>query len=204
MSEKGMNITVFLGSSFPNDPTLEHAARELGKWIGSRGHTLVYGGSKSGLMGLIAAGASESGGPVVGVEPGFFAEREPQFENLTELVLTDDLPERKIIMMERGDAFIAFPGGTGTLEEISEVMSRIALDLLDAPCIIYNIDGYFEGLRIQLEKMVSKGLYKRDKMEKIVFAETLGEIEAALEARFDGLRDPRCESILCPPTLRFL
>lgn len=192
------NISVFLGASDPKNMRMEQAVRELGTWIGSRGHRLVYGGSKSGLMGMLAESTSAAGGEVIGVEPNFFIEREPQFENLTELVATEDLTERKLIMIERGDAFIAFPGGTGTLEEIAEVISRITLDLLDAPCILYNLDGFFEGLRTQLTVMADNGLYNPDKLALITFADSIGEIESVLEASGirRGPRGPRSEPIL--------
>ena len=141
-----MNITVYLGASAGNDPALAEAVRELGSWIGANGHHLVYGGSRSGLMGLLAQSALDAGGTVTGVEPQFFIQQELQHDGLTELIVTRDMAERKTKMIELGDAFIAFPGGTGTLEEIAEVMSRVSLGQLDAPCILYDLNtGQPEG-----------------------------------------------------------
>ena len=117
-----MNITVYLGANAGNDPALAEAVRELGSWIGANGHRLVYGGSRSGLMGQLAQSALDAGGTVTGVEPQFFVQQELQHDGLTELIVTKDMTERKTKMIELGDAFIAFPGGTGTLEEISEIM----------------------------------------------------------------------------------
>ena len=111
-----MNITVYLGAFEGNDPALAEAVRELGTWIGRSGNALVYGGSKSGLMGVIADSVLEAGGEVTGVEPQFFIDEEVQHEGLTKLIITKDMAERKAKMIELGDAFIAFPGGTGTLE----------------------------------------------------------------------------------------
>ena len=122
-----MNITVYLGANKGIDDTFSIAVRELGKWIGANGHTLIYGGSKTGLMGELAESVLMEGGRVTGVEPQFFVEAEVQYDEITELIVTKDMTERKTKMIELGDAFIAFPGGTGTLEEITEVMSKLSL-----------------------------------------------------------------------------
>ena len=177
-----MNITVYLGSAPGNDPRLETAARALGQWIGESGHALVYGGSKTGLMGALAESALQAGGEVTGVEVSFFVEEDLQYEGLTHFYVARDLPERRTNMIELGDAFIAFPGRLGTLEEISEVMSRVALHKLAAPCIFYNLDGYYEGLRSQLTRMVKMGLCTPEKLENIHFAADLAEIQAVLGA----------------------
>ena len=125
-----MNITVYLGANKGIDDTFSIAVRELGKWIGANGHTLIYGGSKTGLMGELAESVLMEGGRVTGVEPQFFVEAEVQYDEITELIVTKDMTERKTKMIELGDAFIAFPGGTGTLEEITEVMSKLSLNQL--------------------------------------------------------------------------
>ena len=122
-----MNITVYLGASEGSDPRLREAVEELGAWIGASGNALVYGGSKSGLMGAIADSVLKAGGEVTGVEPRFFVEHELQHNGLTRLIVTEDMTQRKSKMIELGDAFIAFPGGTGTLEEIAEVISKVAM-----------------------------------------------------------------------------
>ena len=140
-----MNITVYLGANEGKDPALKQAVQELGRWIGESGNALVYGGSRCGLMGEIAESTLNAGGKVTGVEPEFFVQGELQHEGLTELIVTKDMTERKTKMIELGDAFIAFPGGTGTLEEIAEVMSKVSLRHLDAPCILYNLNGYYDG-----------------------------------------------------------
>ena len=116
-----MNITVYLGAFPGNDPSFELAVKELGTWIGKSHNALIYGGSKSGLMGLIAESTLLAGGEVIGVEPQFFIDSELQHDGLTRLIVTQDMEERKAKMIELGDAFIAFPGGTGTLEEIAEI-----------------------------------------------------------------------------------
>ena len=175
-----MNITVYLGANKGNDDSLERAAKELGQWIGDSGHALVYGGSKTGLMGILAESAVESGGKVTGVEPEMFIQSEVHYDGVTELIVTKDFPERKRKMIELGDAFIAFPGGTGTLEEIAEVMSQIALQQLDAPCILYNLNGYYDGLKALLFHMIEMGLSTEERQKQIYFAENLADIKAIL------------------------
>lgn len=177
-----MNITVYLGANEGNDPGLRKAVEELGTWIGSSGNALVYGGSRSGLMGALADSVLLSGGAVTGVEPRCFIESEFQHDGLTELIVTEDMAERKRKMIELGDAFIAFPGGTGTLEEIAEVMSKVSLKHLDAPCILYNLNGYYHALQSLLEQMIEKGLSSRARQEGIYFAESLEEIRRILNA----------------------
>lgn len=175
-----MNVTVYLGANKGNDDSLEIAAKELGQWIGDSGHALVYGGSKTGLMGILAESVVESGGKVTGVEPEMFIESEVQYDGVTELIVTKDFPERKRKMIELGDAFIAFPGGTGTLEEIAEVMSQTALDQLDVPCILYNLNGYYDGLKALLFHMIEMGLSTEERQKQIYFAENLADIKAIL------------------------
>ena len=151
-----MHITVYLGASRGNDPELERAVRELGRWIGTSGNALVYGGSKTGLMGRLAR------------------------SGLTRLIVTEDMARRKAKMIELGDAFIAFPGGTGTLEEIAEVMSQVSLKQLKAPCILYNLNGYYDHLKALLEHMIEKGLSSPDRQQGIHFAAGLAEIQEIL------------------------
>ena len=175
-----MNITVYLGANKGNDDSLERAVQELGQWIGDSGHALVYGGSKTGLMGILAESAVESGGKVTGVEPEMFIQSEVQYDGVTELIVTKDFPERKRKMIELGDAFIAFPGGTGTLEEIAEVISQTALEQLDASCILYNLNGYYDGLKALLFHMIEMGLSTEERQKQIYFAENLADIKAIL------------------------
>ena len=171
-----MHITVYLGASCGTDPHLAQAVRELGAWIGAAGHTLVYGGSKTGLMGLLAQSALAQGGSVIGVEPECFMAQELQYQ----LIVTRSMAERKAKMIQLGDAFIAFPGGTGTLEEITEVMSQVSLGQLSAPCILYDLDGYYRHLKALLDHMISAGLSSPERQRGIHFARSLSEIQALL------------------------
>ena len=176
-----MHITVYLGANEGNDPALGQAVQALGQWIGRNGNTLVYGGSKTGLMGRLAKSALEAGGEVIGVEPQFFMDEGVQYEGLTELIVTRDMTARKEKMIALGDAFIAVPGGTGTLEEITEVMSKVSLKQLDAPCILYNLNGYYNDMKALLHHMIEKGLSSEDRQQGIYFAEDLAQIRKILE-----------------------
>ena len=151
-----MNITVYLGALEGNDPALGDAVRELGTWIGESGNSLVYGGSQ------------------------FFIDSELQYDEITELIVTKDMAERKAKMIELGDAFIAFPGGTGTLEEIAEVMSMVSLKHLNAPCILYNLNGYYDSLKQLLNHMIKMGLSSSRRQEGIYFADNLEDIKVLL------------------------
>lgn len=176
-----MNITVYLGASKGKDPTFEIKCIELGKWIAKNNHTLVYGGSKTGLMGVLAESAIENGGKVIGVEPQFFIEEEVQYNDLSELIVTQDITERKTKMIELGDAFIAFPGGTGTLEEISEVISKSSLKHIHAPCIFYNINGFYDHIKLFLDKLITEGLSTEERLKDVYFLSSIEELSSLIE-----------------------
>lgn len=179
---ENMNITVYLGANEGNDPALKQAVRELGTWIGESGNDLIYGGSKVGLMGIIAESVLRAGGKVTGVEPQFFMEKELQYDAVTHLIVTETMAERKTKMIELGDAFVAMPGGTGTLEEISEVMSLLALDRLEAPCILYNLHGYYDSLQQLLERMIAADLSNEYRQRNIYFVKNLDELQKVLDS----------------------
>ena len=187
-----MNITVYLGANEGSEPALKQAVEELGRWIGESGNALVYGGSRSGLMGQLAQSALDAGGTVTGVEPQFFVQQELQHDGLTELIVTKDMTERKTKMIELGDAFIAFPGGTGTLEEIAEVMSKVSLKHLTAPCILYNLNDYYDGLQTLLRHMTEMGLSSPERQEGIYFAKDLSEIR-------EIIKNQRSNVTIAPP-----
>ena len=177
-----MNITVYLGANEGNDPRLAQAVRELGRWIGESGNALIYGGSACGLMGELAKSVLDAGGKATGVEPQFFVDQGLLYDDLTELFVTKDMTERKAKMIELGDAFIAFPGGTGTLEEIAEIMSKVSLKQLDAPCILYNLNGYYDSLKALLDQMIAMGLSSPDRPQGISFGHNFAEIKTILQA----------------------
>ena len=173
-----MNITVYLASSTGNDSKFEEAVKELGSWIGASGNTLVYGGSKTGLMGELAQSVLQAGGKVIGVEPQFFIDEDYQYEGLTQLIITKDMAERKTKMIELGNAFIAFPGGVGTLEEIAEIMSLKGLHRLSTPCIFYSVDGFYKPLEAMLQTMENEGMLSTPYAKNIAFCSSLTEIDS--------------------------
>lgn len=182
-----MKITVYLGSSFGNDPVFTEEIKKLGEWIGKNGHTLVYGGSKKGLMGTLAETVLLSGGEAIGVEPQFFLDMGYVYDDLTKLYATKTMSERKAKMIELGEAFIAFPGGLGTLEEIAEVMCKKSLfgtpEHMEQPCIVYNLNGYYDGLKQLMQTMLDTELSTHKKQSQIHFANNLEEIISILEAK---------------------
>lgn len=192
-----MNIVVYCGSSTPENPRFSECARELGRLIAQNGHSLVYGGSSIGLMGVISRSALDHGGAVYGVEPRFFIEAGVAQHDLTRLYVTDSMAQRKTKMIELGDAFVAIPGGVGTLEEISEIFSRIRLGLGPSECFLLNVDGFYDPLRALLESMREQGFLSRREMESIhfpadakEFADMLGDL-AARSSRADRSDAPR-------------
>ena len=154
-----MKITVYLGSHEGSDPFLKEAVKELGVWIAENNHILVYGGSKIGLMGELADSVLNADGMAIGVEPEFFIDDNLQHENLSELIITSDLQDRKRKMIELGDAFIAFPGGTGTLDEITEN------DFDDMVESLYNDDELFEYIDTVVSDTLYDKLYDKETLE---------------------------------------
>jgi uncharacterized protein (TIGR00730 family) len=139
-------IAVYCGSRFGDSPAFADTARALGQRIAEHGATLVYGGGRVGLMGTVADAALAAGGRVVGVIPQVLMDREVGHTRLTELLVVQTMHERKHLMAERADAFVALPGGIGTLEELYEVWSWQQLGYHDKPVALLNVDGYFDAL----------------------------------------------------------
>ena len=121
---------------------------------------------------MIAESTLLAGGEVTRCRATIFIDSELQHDGLTRLIVTQDMEERKAKMIELGDAFIAFPGGTGTLEEIAEIISKVSLKQLDAPCILYNLNGYYDHLKALLALMIEKGLSSEERQEGIFLLRT--------------------------------
>jgi uncharacterized protein (TIGR00730 family) len=151
-------VCVFCGSSLPADPGYRDAARALGTLIARRGITLVYGGGSVGLMGELADTALGHGGRVIGVIPAGLFAREVNHTGLTELHEVASMHERKQLMYDRSDGFIALPGGLGTLEELAEVATWSQLGLHSKPLVLLDVDRFWEPLVAQLDRMTSTGL----------------------------------------------
>jgi uncharacterized protein (TIGR00730 family) len=148
---------VYCGSSTGRRPAYREAARGLATLCGQRGIRLVYGGGRIGLMGELADAALAAGAAVTGVIPRALAEQELAHEGVTELIVTESMHARKQIMAERSDAFVALPGGIGTLDELFEVWTWTQLGFQGKPCGLLNVEGYFDGLLRFLEHAVGEG-----------------------------------------------
>ena len=170
-----MRITVYLGSRMGNSPIYEEAIKELGAFIGDEGHTLVFGASNCGLMGILADTVLAHGGKVIGVRPTFLDEGSAHKE-IQELIWTETMSERKTKMIELGDKIVAFPGGTGTLEEISEVIVLDSLGQIQKPYVFFNLDGYYESFKKLIGDMYEKGFMDLSQVERIRFVDTIEEL----------------------------
>lgn len=154
------SICVFCGSSTGENKIYSDAAKKLGQVFVKEGITLVYGGAKVGLMGIIADEVLLHGGKVIGVIPDFFSDKEIAHNQLSELIYVDSMAERKAILAERSDAFIAMPGGFGTLDELFEMMTSSQLDLHKKPVGLLNVNHFYDALIQQLDKMESEKFMK--------------------------------------------
>jgi uncharacterized protein (TIGR00730 family) len=147
------NICVYCGSSPGNNPRFVEAAKEFGKILAENKINLVYGGGSFGLMGALATSVLDHGGTVTGIIPESLLARERALKRVQEMVVTRDMHERKRLMFERSDAFVALPGGIGTLEELVEQLTWAQLGRHKKPILILNIDGFWEPLCALLEHM---------------------------------------------------
>ena len=150
-------VCVYSGSNMGENPEYKKKAAELGAYIAGKGLRLVYGGSRTGLMGVIADPVLENGGEVTGVMPKGLFQGEVVHQRLTELVEVGGMHERKAKMMELSDGFIAMPGGFGTFEELFEVLCWAQIGIHQKPIGLYNISGYFEPLLEMLKHSVQEG-----------------------------------------------
>ena len=157
MAEPAFSICVYCGSRPGNDPTFTQSADAVGQWIGSHGGQLVYGGGRSGLMGTVATATRLAGGRVVGVIPQALVDKELANHLCDELHIVQTMHERKALMAERSDAFLALPGGIGTFEELFEVWTWRQLGYHDKPLGLLNVAGYYDGLMAFLDTSVSSG-----------------------------------------------
>lgn len=162
------SVAVYCGSSPGNKPEYLAAARTLGRTLADNGLTLVYGGGDVGLMGALADSALAAGGTVVGVIPHFLIEKEVGHTGLTECHAVDSMHERKMKMADLAEAFIALPGGFGTLEEISEIFTWNQLGIHSKPCALLNVDGFYDPLIAFLRSLVEKRFVRREHLDALL------------------------------------
>lgn len=175
-------VCVFCGSSSGFDPAYAAAARNLGKVLAEEQLTLVYGGARVGLMGAVADAVLAGGGRVVGVLPDFLRRKEVAHEHLTELEVVPSMHERKARMAELADAFVALPGGMGTMEEFCEIITWGQLGLHEKPCCLYNVNGYYDPLLDFVDRMAAEGFVKEKHKGLVLAADTAEGVLTAMRA----------------------
>ncbi|MGB0123773.1 MAG: TIGR00730 family Rossman fold protein [Silvibacterium sp.] len=182
-------ICVFCGSGDGARPEYLATARELGRKIAESGFGLIYGGATIGAMGAIADAALAAGGEVVGVIPDVIMDREIGHRGLTELHIVRTMHERKALMASRADAFVALPGGYGTMDEFIEIVTWAQLGIHSKPCVLVNVGGYYDGLLGFFDAAVREGFIRAENRGLVQVArdaaETLSLIERAWRVRED-------------------
>ncbi|WP_439152730.1 TIGR00730 family Rossman fold protein [Winogradskyella sp.] len=167
------SISVFCGSSEGNDPKIVEQAYELGKHLAINNIVLVYGAAKIGIMGQVAKGAIDFKGQTIGVIPEFLRTKEIVNNELTELIVTQNMHDRKVIMYEKSDGFMIIPGGFGTMDEFFEITTWGQLGLHSKPIGILNINDYYDALISQCKMMVKRGFLKQEHFDAVVIDTTM-------------------------------
>jgi len=182
-------LCVFCGSNHGKAAVFAEAAHRLGEGIAARGIELVYGGSHVGLMGVLADAVLAHGGNVIGVLPRFMDDKELAHPKLTRLHLVDTMHERKQLMAELAEGFVALPGGFGTIEEIFEAITWAQLHLHAFPCALLNVAGYYDSLVEFLRGSVANGFVRPAQFESLIVAAGVDE----LFERFAAFRPEKSE-----------
>lgn len=178
-----MNICVFCGSATGTNPVYTEAARELGILFAKSAHTLVYGGGNIGLMGVLADTVIDHAGEVIGVIPDFLLQREVGHRGVTRLEVVESMHLRKKRMADLAHAFIAMPGGWGTLDELAEILTWRQLGLISQPIGLLNINNFFDPLITQMRSMVDQGFLKEDNLNLLQIESTAEKLLSRLFPR---------------------
>ena len=176
-----MKIAVYCASKDGNNENYAHAAEELGAYIGAHHHQLVYGASDVGLMGVLARSVHRHGGSIYGVGLEMFSNRIGNYGEIDELYVAKTFPERRTKMLELGDAFIALPGGIGTLDEISEALCLSTFYFPQKPIIFWNTDGYYDSIKAFIERASKDGFLYRDADKRVRFLASIEELDLVLK-----------------------
>jgi cytokinin riboside 5'-monophosphate phosphoribohydrolase len=175
------SLCVYCASSDRVDPKYVDAATQVGIEAAKRRWALVYGGGKTGLMGAVARGAKSAGGRVVGVIPEFMKARELAYDEADELITVLTMRERKMLMETRADAFVALPGGWGTLEEIMEILTLKQVDVLHKPVVLFNQDGHYDELLAFFDRIIRENFMRETIRRQYAIARTVEEIFTLVE-----------------------
>lgn len=170
------HICVFCGSNFGDNDSFRALAQTVGSTLAGRNIGLVYGGGTRGLMGEVARIMKDAGSHVVGISPKRFYK--PEYEELVvdEFIVVDTMHERKALMYQKADAFIALPGGIGTLEELAEVITWRQIGFTNKPCAVLNHEGFYTPLLDQLEVMYKRGFTRKEQWEQLIVSSSIEEI----------------------------
>ena len=166
-----MKVCVFCGSSMGNDPRYQEAAAQLGEVLAQNDCTLYYGGANVGLMKIIADKMLERGKQVVGIIPKLITDMEIAHEGVTEMIEVDSMSERKMMLINESDAFIAMPGGFGTLDEIFEVVVLNQLRITDKPIALYNTLNYYDSMIQFIDHAVNQGFIRKEHRDNIIVSD---------------------------------
>jgi uncharacterized protein (TIGR00730 family) len=183
-----MNVCVFCGSSKGKNPVFAEAAKELGTLLAKNSHSLIYGGGNVGLMGIVADSVMRNNGEVIGIIPQFLMDREVGNNQITRLEVVQSMHQRKQRMADLANAFIALPGGWGTLEEVAEILTWRQLGLITQPVILLNINEFYSSLIQQLRLMFEQGFVREVHLDNLKIASTPQEAISLIIPR-DGLKE---------------
>jgi len=194
-----MKICIFCGSSSGHDPIYRDGAAAAARAIALAGATLVFGGGRVGLMGVIAGAECGVGGEVIGVMPRALVQREIAHHGLNRLEVVETMHDRKTTMSALADAFLALPGGAGTLEEIFEQWTWGQLGIHRKPCAFLNLKGYFDPLRGMVEKMVAEGFLLPQFATMLMFSDNIESILAGFQSYQPPLNKWSTDSMVVAP-----
>ena len=180
MTAPAFSLCVYCGSRPGANPAFANTARAVGQWIGEHGGQLIYGGGRNGLMGIVADATMAAGGQAVGIIPKALVEREWAHHGCTELHVVDNMHERKRMMADKADAFLALPGGIGTFEEFFEVWAWRQLGYHDKPVGLLNVAGYYDGLMAFMRTGVEQQFMGDAQMNLILFDNDAAKLLPAL------------------------
>lgn len=195
-------VCVYCGSGPGTNPKFVEGAKAFGKALAENGVGLVYGGGSIGLMGAVASSSLDHGGRVTGIIPDFLTARENALARVQEMIVTHDMHERKRLMFERSDAFVALPGGVGTLEELVEQLTWQQLGRHSKPILLANIDGFWEPLIALLDHMRSTAFIRPTLSVSVLKAERVDDVLPMLRAA--AAKTPEADKELAPSVARRL
>ncbi|MBO0346119.1 TIGR00730 family Rossman fold protein [Roseibium limicola] len=192
------SVCVYCGSSFGTDPAFEAAATRLGQVIAGAGLRLIYGGGNVGLMGTVARAVLDEGGKVTGIIPQFLEQKEKMLDDVDELIVTETMHERKHLMFDKADAFIALPGGVGTLEEVVEMMTWAQLGRHQKPICLADVKGFWSPLLHLLDHMRAQGFIRAQTEVPYLVAKRIDDVLPLISDTLDCIAEPAAGTVNAP------